>query len=146
MKIDKEVSIIKIADMIYVQGKLGVHKARIPGVTINGDIINTTEKRGLDTIKKMIEGTTKGFRSKRKINGVGYKGVVEESKIILSVGYKDDKFIDFPKTVSIKVEGNQIIGRSDMKEELAQIMSRIEEVRPGRKDRYKGKGIIKKSA
>lgn len=129
--------------MIYVQGKLGIQKARIQGVTIEGDIIKTADKRGLDTIKKMIEGTTKGFRSKRKINGVGYKGVVEGTKIILSVGYKDDKEVAFPETVTIKVEGNQIIGRGDMKEELEQVMSRIEEVRAARKDRYKGKGIRK---
>lgn len=143
MKIDKDIKIIKIDDMIFVEGKLGIQKARIQGVTIEGDFLYTTDKRSLDTIKKMILGTTKGFRSKRKINGVGYKGVVEGSKIILSVGYKDDKEVIFPDTVSIKVEGNQIIGRGAMKDELEQVMSRIEEVRAARKDRYKGKGIRK---
>lgn len=141
MKIEKDVSIIQLGDFIYIQGKLGVQKARIEGVTIDGSFVHTKDKRGLDTIKKMIVGTTKGFRSKRKINGVGYKAVVEGSKIILSVGYKDDKIVEYPDTVSIKVEGNQIIGRGDMKDELEQTMSRIEEVRPARKDRYKGKGI-----
>ncbi len=141
MKIDKEVKLLKIEDMLYVEGKLGVQKARIQGVTIEGDIIRTTDKRSLDTIKKMIEGTSKGFKSKRKINGVGYKAVVDGSSIILSVGFKDDKVVEFPETVSIKVDGNLIIGHGPLKDELEQVMSRIEDVRAARKDRYKGKGI-----
>lgn len=141
MKIGKEVKIEKIGDTIYVEGKGGIQKARILGVKKIGDTIEVGTERGEETIKKMIEGVSKGYKSKRKINGVGYKARVEGSEIKLSVGYKDEKAVEIPKTVTVKVEGNVIVGKGDMKEELNQLMSNIEDVRPGRKDKYKGKGI-----
>lgn len=135
--------IVQIGETIYVEGKNGIQKARVLGVRIEGDTIEVATQRGEDTIKNMIEGVSKGYKSKRKINGVGYKGRVEGSEIILSVGYKDEKSVEIPKTVSVKVEGSIIVGKGDMKEELNQLMSNIEEVRAGRKDKYKGKGIRK---
>ena len=53
----------------------------------------------------------------------------------------DEKVVKMPEEVEVKVEGNEIIGQSVMKEELAQSMRKIEEVRAARKDKYNGKGI-----
>lgn len=143
MKIPREVEIKKIGEEIYVGGKKGIQKARITGIDIENGEIKVKERKGEEVLKKMIEGVSKGYKTKMKINGVGYKAKVEDGKIKISVGYKDEKEVAIEGNVEIKVEGNQIVGKGDMKGELNQLMSRIEDVRAARKDKYKGKGIKK---
>ena len=141
MKIPREVEIKKIGEEIYVGGRKGNQKAKVEGVEIEGGQIKVGSKVGEEVIKKMIKGVEKGYKVKLKIKGVGYKAKVENGEVKLSVGYKDEKVVKLPEKVEVKVEGNQIIGESTMKEELAQSMRKIEEVRAARKDKYKGKGI-----
>ena len=141
MKIPREVEIKQIGEEIYVGGKKGIQKARILGVEITGGEIKVSERKGGEVLKKMIEGVSKGYKAKLKINGVGYKARVEHGEVKLSVGYKDEKVVKIEGKVEVKVQGNIITGKGDMKSELKQMMSRVEEVRAARKDKYKGKGL-----
>lgn len=145
MKIPREIKIKKIGeDKIYVEGKLGIQKARIKGVEVKDDRVEVTTRKGEGVIKEMIEGVTKGYKAKMIIAGVGYKARVEGKKMKLSVGYKDEKEVDIKEKVEMKVEGNTIIARGTMLEEIGEMVSKVEKVRAGRKDKYKGKGIVVK--
>ena len=127
---------------VYVAGIMGNQKALVEGeVSIEGELINVDRKEGEDVIKKMIKGVTTGYKEKLKIKGVGYKAKVDNGQVKLKVGYIDEKVVILPDTVSVKIEGNKIIGESTILEELAQSMRKIEEVRSARKDKYNRKGI-----
>ena len=146
MRIPKGVEIRKIGEKaVYVRGEKGIQKAKIEGVEIKeGEVkVERGKGRGFPVIKRMIEGVSEGFKGKLKIEGVGYKAKEGKGEIRLSIGYKDEKVVRSPAGVEMKVKGNGTIitGKSDIYEELRQSLSRIREVRPARKDRYKGKGI-----
>jgi len=144
MRIPKGVEIRKIGEKeVYVRGEKGIQKAKIEGVEIKEGEVKVERGKGRGVIKRMIEGVSEGFKGKLKIEGVGYKAKEGKGEIRLSIGYKDEKVVRSPAGVEMKVKGNGTIitGKSEIYEELRQSLSRIREVRPARKDRYKGKGI-----
>ena len=57
---------------------------------------------------------------------------------------KEPKEIKKIEGVEIKISGNGtiIVGKSSKKMELRQYLSKIEMMRPARKDKYKGKGVV----
>lgn len=126
----------KIGEWIYVKGENGkVQKVRVQ----EGEEVRTSE-----VVKKMEQGVTNGYKGVIKMVGVGYKAEEKKGKIQVSVGYKEPKEIKKIEGVEIKISGNGtiIVGKSSKKMELRQYLSKIEMMRPARKDKYKGKGVV----
>lgn len=144
MRIPRGVEVKKIGDKaIYVRGKLGIQKAIVEGVRVEGGEIRTETAEGREVMRRMIQGVSEGYKGKIKINGVGYRAVEEGGEVRLTIGYKDEKVVKMGEGVKVEITGNGTIitGRSARYEDLRANLSRIVEVRPARKDRYKGKGI-----
>lgn len=122
---------------------MGIQKAIIEGVKVKGEEIEIGAGEGRETLRRMIQGVSSGYKGRLKINGVGYRAVAQEGKVKLTIGYKDEKEVKIGEGVKIEITGNGTIitGRSVRKEELQGTLSRIREVRAARKDKYKGKGI-----
>lgn len=143
MRIPKGVEIKQIGTRIYVRGEKGIQKAIVEGIRIEGEEIKAETGEGREILRRMIQGVSEGYKGKIKITGVGYRGVEEGGKVKLTIGYKDEKIVKMDEGVKIEITGNgtKITGRSARYEDLKSNLSKIVEVRPGRKDRYKGKGI-----
>lgn len=139
---DVEVKIIRGKE-VYIRGKLGCQKAIVEGVSLDGEEIRTETGEGREVIRRMIQGVKEGFKGRLKIQGVGYRAKEEGGKVKLTIGYKDEKVVKIGQGVSIEITGNGtvITGKSALNTELRQTLGKIVEVRPARKDRYKGKGI-----
>lgn len=144
MKIPREIEIkIVRGNEVYVRGKLGCQKAIVEGVKIEEGEIRTETGEGREVIRRMIQGVKEGFKGRIKIHGVGYRAKEEGGKVKLTIGYKDEKVVNIGEGVSIEITGNGtvITGKSALNTALRQTLGKIVEVRPARKDRYKGKGI-----
>lgn len=144
MRIPKGIEVKKVGEnAIYVRGKLGIQKAIVEGVVVEGSEIRVETAAGRETIKRMVQGVSTGYKGKVKIHGVGYRAMEGKGEVKLSIGYKDEKVVKISDGVEIKITGNGTIitGKSANYEELRQNLSKIVEIRPARKDRYKGKGI-----
>jgi large subunit ribosomal protein L6 len=87
----------------------------------------------------MVEGVSKGFEKKLIIEGVGYKAVLNGSKLVLSLGYSHPVEIQVPKGIEFKVEKNTIIISGADKQVVGQIAANIRIQRTP--EPYKGKGI-----
>ncbi|MCD6283151.1 50S ribosomal protein L6 [bacterium] len=56
-------------------------------------------------VQNMITGVSKGFAKRLEIRGTGYRASVSGNKLTLSVGLSHPVVVEFPKDVTIKVEG-----------------------------------------
>ena len=90
-------------------------------------------------IANMIEGVTKGFTKDLEINGVGWSGRVQGTKVILSVGYADPKEVTVPMGVKVEITQNKIKGTGADKQLGGQVAAEIRSKRPP--EPYNGKGI-----
>jgi large subunit ribosomal protein L6 len=91
-------------------------------------------------VNNMVVGVTEGYTKKLRIVGVGYRGEMKGSTLVLNVGYSKPKEYALPKGVSGTVSKDGIIELSGIdKEELGNIAARIRSIR--KPDSYKGKGI-----
>ena len=91
-------------------------------------------------INNMIEGVTKGYEKRLKIEGVGYQAAKKGKDVVLTVGYAnpivhsppDGVTVDLPDATTIVIKGAD-------KQKVGQFAA---EVRASRKpEPYKGKGI-----
>jgi large subunit ribosomal protein L6 len=91
-------------------------------------------------IANMVEGVTKGFEKRLKIEGIGYQARMEKDALVLTVGYANA--IEMKPPAGVKVEltdPTTIIIRGADKQKVGQFAA---EVRLARKpEPYKGKGI-----
>lgn len=90
-------------------------------------------------ISNAVEGLTKGYIKKLEINGVGYRAQLQDSKLILNVGYSHPVAIDAPEGINFKVQKNIIEISGIDKQLVGAIAAQIRKVRPP--EPYKGKGI-----
>jgi large subunit ribosomal protein L6 len=90
-------------------------------------------------IANMIEGVTKGFTRELEINGVGWSGRVQGQKVVLSVGYADQKEVQIPAGVKVEVQQNRIKVSGADKQLVGQVAAEIRAKRPP--EPYNGKGI-----
>ncbi len=91
-------------------------------------------------IANMVEGVTKGFEKKLKIEGVGYQARMDKKNLVLTVGYS--KAVEMPPPDGVTVETpdpTTVLIKGADKQKVGQYAA---EVRASRKpEPYKGKGI-----
>lgn len=91
-------------------------------------------------IANMVEGVTKGYEKRLKIEGVGYTAKLDKKSVVLSVGYANQIKLDPPKDVTAEVpDPNTIIIRGADKQLVGQFAADVRHARPP--EPYQGKGI-----
>lgn len=93
-------------------------------------------------IQNMVTGVTKGFVKILEINGVGYRGQVAGSKLVLNLGYSHPIEYPIPAGITFKFdeEKKNILTVSGIDKQLVgQVSAEIRGFRPP--EPYLGKGI-----
>jgi len=90
-------------------------------------------------IQNAITGVSKGFEKRLDLVGIGFRAAVEESDLVLQVGYTHPVRVAIPEDLTVKVEKNTIAVSGRDKAEVGQFSADVRAVR--KPDRYKGKGI-----
>ena len=91
-------------------------------------------------IANMVEGVTKGFEKRLKIEGIGYQARMDKKAVVLTVGYANAIKMTPPDGVTVELtDPTSIIVRGADKQKVGQFAA---EVRAARKpEPYKGKGV-----
>jgi large subunit ribosomal protein L6 len=91
-------------------------------------------------IANMIEGVTKGYEKRLKVEGVGYQAAMDKKGLVLRVGFANTLEFTPPEGVTVEVpDVNTIIVKGADKQKVGQFAA---EVRASRKpEPYKGKGV-----
>lgn len=91
-------------------------------------------------INNMVEGVTKGFEKKLKIEGVGYQARMNKKAVVLTVGYANAIEMNPPEGVTVELpDPTTIIVRGADKQKVGQFAAEIRQAR--KPEPYKGKGI-----
>ena len=133
------------------KGKLSLPYHRAMKVAVNGtDIVverpnDDRENRALhgltrSLIANMVEGVTKGYEKRLKIEGIGYQARMDKKAVVLTVGYANVITMTPPEGVTVELaDPTTIIVRGADKQKVGQFAA---EIRAARKpEPYKGKGI-----
>jgi len=91
-------------------------------------------------ISNMVEGVTKGYEKKLKIEGIGYQARLDKKTVVLTVGYANQIRLDPPEGVTaVLPDPTTIIISGADKQKVGQFAA---EIRAARKpEPYKGKGV-----
>ena len=91
-------------------------------------------------IANMVEGVSKGFEKRLKIEGIGYQARMDKKAVVLTVGYANAITMTPPDGVTVELtDPTSIIVRGADKQKVGQFAA---EIRASRKpEPYKGKGI-----
>jgi len=93
-------------------------------------------------IANMVEGVTKGYERRLKIEGLGYSAKLDKTAIVLTVGFANAIKLEPPTGVKVEIgdkDGTVIIVKGADKQKVGQFAA---EIRASRKpEPYKGKGI-----
>ncbi len=91
-------------------------------------------------IANMIEGVTKGYMKRLKIEGIGYQATAKNKGVELTVGYANRVLMVPPDGVTVEVpDQTTIIVKGADKQKVGQFAAEVRHVRPP--EPYKGKGI-----
>src|SRR5262249_45188428 len=91
-------------------------------------------------IANMVEGVTKGYEKRLKIEGIGYQARVDKKVLVLTVGYANAVEMKPPDGVSVELtDPTTIIVRGADKQKVGQFAAEVRKVR--KPEPYKGKGI-----
>jgi large subunit ribosomal protein L6 len=92
-------------------------------------------------INNMVEGVTKGYEKRLKVEGIGYQAKLDKKSVVLMVGYANQIVKTPPDGVTVEVpDANTIVVKGADKQKVGQFAA---EVRAARKpEPYKGKGIM----
>jgi len=92
-------------------------------------------------INNMVIGVTEQFKINLILQGVGYRGSVQNQKLILNLGYSHPIELKIPNDIKVEVVKNTtVILTGCNNEELGLFASKIRAWRPP--EPYKGKGIL----
>lgn len=92
-----------------------------------------------NNISNLVIGLTTGFKKILEFNGVGYKAIVNNNFLVLTLGYSHDIAYSIPEGIKITIEKNTIIIEGDNKELVGRVGSTIIGFR--KTEPYKGKGV-----
>ena len=92
-------------------------------------------------LANMVVGVSEGFKKQLQIEGVGYRGTLEGSALVLHLGFSHPVRIEPPDGVKFLVEEKAriITVESNDREQVGQVAADIRKLRPP--EPYKGKGI-----
>ncbi len=91
-------------------------------------------------IANMVHGVVEEFHKELEINGVGYRAAKQGKKLVMTLGYSHQVFMEDTADVTIDVPApNKIIVHGPDKQKVGQFAAEIREKRPP--EPYKGKGI-----
>ena len=151
---------VKVADgKVFVEGskgqKLEFSHHRLIKVEVDeaGKVIHVTRPdderftrslHGLtrSLIANMVEGVTKGYEKRLKIEGIGYQARMDKKAVLLTVGYANPIALTPPEGVTVEVDpkdATTIVVRGADKQQVGQFAAEVRAVR--KPEPYKGKGI-----
>jgi large subunit ribosomal protein L6 len=91
-------------------------------------------------LANMVEGVTKGFEKRLKIEGIGYQARMEKKAVVLTVGFANSITMTPPDGVTVELpDATTIVIRGADKQQVGQFAAEVRRVRPP--EPYKGKGI-----
>jgi large subunit ribosomal protein L6 len=91
-------------------------------------------------LANMVEGVTKGFMKRLKIEGIGYQARMDKKTLVLTVGYANAIEMTPPDGVAVELaDPTTIIVRGADKQKVGQFAAEVRRVR--KPEPYKGKGI-----
>ncbi len=91
-------------------------------------------------IANMVEGVTKGYEKRLKIEGIGYQASAKNKGVELTVGYANRVLMVPPAGVTVEVpDPTTILIKGADKQKVGQFAAEVRHVRPP--EPYKGKGI-----
>ena len=90
-------------------------------------------------VANMVVGVSNGFEKRLEVNGIGFKTQLEESVLVLNLGFSHPVRYRIPADVKISLDKNQIIVQGIDKQRVGQIAAEIRAIR--KPEPYKGKGI-----
>ncbi len=90
-------------------------------------------------VNNFIQGVTKGFEKKLRLEGIGYRAKTEKDKLILEIGFSHDVEVVPPEGVEVNVKGKIIKVEGIDKAKVNQTAAKIRSLR--KPDPYTGKGI-----
>lgn len=92
-------------------------------------------------INNMVQGVTKGFEKRLKIEGIGYQAKLDKKSVVLMVGYANQIVKTPPDGVTAEVpDPNTVIIKGADKQKVGQFAAEVRAVR--KPEPYKGKGIM----
>src|SRR5438270_790605 len=91
-------------------------------------------------ISNMVEGVTKGYEKKLKIEGIGYQARMDKKAVVLTVGYANAVRMEPPEGVTVELaDPTTILIKGADKQKVGQFAAEIRATR--KPEPYKGKGI-----
>jgi large subunit ribosomal protein L6 len=91
-------------------------------------------------IANMVEGVTKGYEKKLKIEGIGYQARMNKKSVVLTVGYANAVEMAPPDGVTVELpDPTTIVIKGADKQKVGQFAAEVRRVR--KPEPYKGKGI-----
>ena len=157
ISIPKNVDIHYNNSEITVKGKFGTLKTQIPDVIFIKSDNSTLQVSSKDKtrnvralhglyrtlINNMIIGVSEQFQLTLILKGIGYRASVQNTKIVLNLGYSHPVEMTIPNDISVEILQNTTINlKSCNKELLGLFASKIRAWRLP--EPYKGKGILYK--
>ncbi|TSC58143.1 MAG: large subunit ribosomal protein L6 [Parcubacteria group bacterium Greene0416_79] len=90
-------------------------------------------------LTNMFAGTREPFAKTLVVEGIGFKGAVKGSELLLALGFSHPVVFPIPKTLAVTAEKNVITIRGADREVVSQFAARVRASKPP--EPYKGKGI-----
>ena len=87
----------------------------------------------------MVKGVTEGFVKVLQVEGVGYRGEVKGSTLVMQLGFSHPVIVPIPAGVSVVIEKGVITISGIDKEVVGQFAANVRAHR--KPEPYKGKGI-----
>ncbi len=91
-------------------------------------------------INNMVQGVTKGYEKRLKIEGIGYQARMDKKTVVLTVGYANAIELTPPDGVTVELpDPTTIVVRGADKQKVGQFAAEVRRARPP--EPYKGKGV-----
>ncbi len=90
-------------------------------------------------IANMVEGVTKGFTKKLQIEGIGYKGEVRGTEMVMGLGFSHPVVVKIPDKIKATIDKGVITIEGHDKEAVGAFAAGIRDLK--KPEPYKGKGI-----
>jgi large subunit ribosomal protein L6 len=91
-------------------------------------------------VSNMVQGVTKGYERRLKIEGIGYQARMDKKAVVLTVGYANAVTKEPPAGVTVELpDPTTIVVKGADKQQVGQFAAEVRAVR--KPEPYKGKGI-----